>query len=77
MVKSFKDRVLESGVEFTDEEFTEDLDVIKLQIKRSIARNLWGDQEAHRVGATGDVQLQNALALFNTHAMLIPENMDQ
>ncbi len=77
MVKSFKDRVSESGVEFTDEEFTEDLDIIKLQIKRSIARNLWGDQEAHRVGATGDVQLQNALALFNTHAMLIPENMDQ
>ncbi|MBT5875984.1 MAG: S41 family peptidase [Candidatus Latescibacteria bacterium] len=77
MVSGFRAQAQDSGIEFTSEDFDVDMDVTKLQLKRSIARNLWGDEEAHRVAADGDIQLQNALALFTTHAMLLTEDLDQ
>ena len=71
MVDAFKAQVRDSGISFTEEEFETDRDVIMLQLKRSIARNLWDDEKANKVGSIGDVQLQNALLLFNTHDMLV------
>ncbi len=73
MLQAFKDQVLSSGLSFTDEEFDSDLDVIELQLKRSLARNIWGDEEASRVAAAGDVQLQQARKLFDSHGMLVQQ----
>ena len=71
MMEAFKAQVRESGITFSDDEFSADLDVIELQLKRALARNLWGDEEASRVAAAGDEQLQQALRLFNSHEMLV------
>lgn len=71
MVEAFKAQVRDSGITFTEEEFNTDLDVVKLQLKRSIARNLWGDEQANKVASIGDVPLQNALQLFESHEMLV------
>ena len=71
MMEAFKAQVRESGISFSDDEFSADLDVIELQLKRALARNLWGDEEASRVAAAGDEQLQRALRLFNSHEMLV------
>lgn len=71
MLEAFKAQVRGSGLSFTEEEFNEDLDVIELQLKRSLARNLWGDEEASRVAAAGDEQLQQARQLFYSHEMLV------
>ncbi len=71
MVEAFKKQISDSGISFSQEEFDTDLDVVKLQLKRSVARNMWGDEEAGKVGASGDVQLQKALLLFNTHEILV------
>ncbi|MCY4545685.1 MAG: S41 family peptidase [Gemmatimonadetes bacterium] len=71
MLEAFKAQVRESGISFSDDEFSADLDVIELQLKRALARNLWGDEEASRVAAAGDEQLQRALRLFNSHEMLV------
>ncbi len=71
MFEAFKTQVRESGITFTEEEFATDHDVVGIQLKRSLARNLWGDEEASRVAAAGDEQLQQALLLFNSHEMLV------
>ena len=71
MLEAFKAQVRDSGLSFTEEEFNADLDVIELQLKRSLARNLWGDEEASRVAAAGDEQLQQARQLFHSHEMLV------
>ena len=71
MLEAFKAQVRDSGMSFTEEEFNADLDVIELQLKRSLARNLWGDEEASRVAAAGDEQLQQARQLFHSHEMLV------
>ncbi len=73
MLEAFKAQVRDSGLSFTDDEFNEDLDVIELQLKRSLARNLWGDEEASRVAASGDEQLQQAMQLFYSHEMLVQQ----
>lgn len=73
MLAAFKAQVRDSGLSFTEEEFNDDLDVIELQLKRSLARNLWGDEEASRVAAAGDEQLQQARQLFYTHEMLVQQ----
>ena len=70
-IKSFRAQVKKQGIVFTDQEFSEDLDVVKNQLKRSIARNLWGDEDANRVAAENDIQLQKAKALFNSHEILL------
>lgn len=70
-IKSFRTQVKKQGIVFTDQEFSEDLDVVKNQLKRSIARNLWGDEDANRVAAENDIQLQKAKALFNSHEILL------
>ena len=56
-----------------EKDFDADLDVIELQLKRSLARNLWGDDEASRIAASGDTQIQQVLDLFQTHTMLMPK----
>lgn len=71
MLKNFKTQIKKQGIVFTDQEFSDDVDVIKLQIKRSIARNLWSDEQANRVAAEGDIQLQQAIQLFDAHTMLV------
>ncbi len=71
MLEAFKVQVRDSGMSFSDEEFNEDLDIVELQLKRALARNLWGDEEANRVAAAGDEQLQQALQLFDSHEMLV------
>ena len=71
MLEAFKTQVRESGISFSDDEFSADLDVIELQLKRALARNLWGDKDAGRVAAAGDEPLQRALRLFNSHEMLV------
>lgn len=73
MLEAFKVQVRDSGISFSDEEFNDDRDVIELQLKRSLARNLWGDEEASRVAAAGDEQLQKALQLFYSHEMLVQQ----
>lgn len=73
MLEAFKVQVRDSGISFTDEEFNDDRDVIELQLKRSLARNLWGDEEASRVAAAGDEQLQQARQLFYSHEMLVQQ----
>jgi len=73
MLEAFKAQVRDSGLSFTEDEFNEDLDVIELQLKRSLARNLWGDEEASRVAAAGDNQLQQARQLFYSHEMLVQQ----
>ncbi len=73
MLEAFKTQVRDSGITFAEEEFATDLDVIELQLKRSLARNLWGDEEASRVTAAGDDQLQQALQLFHSHEMLVQQ----
>ncbi len=73
MLEAFKAQVRDSGLSFTEDEFNEDLDVIELQLKRSLARNLWGDEEASRVAAAGDDQLQQARQLFYSHEMLVQQ----
>ena len=73
MLVAFKAQVRDSGLSFTEDEFNEDLDVIELQLKRSLARNLWGDEEASRVAASGDEQLQQALQLFYSHELLVQQ----
>ena len=73
MLEAFKAQVRDSGISFSDEEFNNDLDVIELQLKRAVARNLWGDEEASRVAAAGDEQLQQALQLFYSHEMLVQQ----
>lgn len=71
MLEAFKVQVRDSGISFSDEEFNDDRDVIENQLKRSLARNLWGDEEASRVAAAGDDQLQRARQLFYSHEMLV------
>lgn len=71
MLAAFKIQVRDSGISFSDEEFNDDRDVVELQLKRSLARNLWGDEEASRVAAAGDKQLQQARQLFYSHEMLV------
>ncbi len=73
MLEAFKVQVRDSGISFSDEEFNHDRDVIELQLKRSLARNLWGDEEASRVAAAGDEQLQQARQLFYSHEMLVQQ----
>ena len=73
MLEAFKVQVRDSGISFSDEEFNDDRDVIELQLKRSLARNLWGDEEASRVAAAGDEQLQQARQLFYSHEMLVQQ----
>ena len=73
MLEAFRVQVRSSGVSFSEGEFNDDLDVIELQLKRALARNLWGDEEASRVAAAGDEQLQQALLLFNAHEMLVQQ----
>ena len=73
MLEAFKVQVRDSGKSFSDEEFNHDRDVIELQLKRSLARNLWGDEEASRVAAAGDEQLQQARQLFYSHEMLVQQ----
>ncbi len=73
MLEAFKAQVRDSGIAFADEEFNADRDVIELQLKRSLARNLWGDEEASRVAAAGDEQLQQARQLFYSHEMLVQQ----
>ena len=73
MLAAFKAQVRDSGLSFTEEEFNDDLDVVELQLKRSLARNLWGDEEASRVAAAGDEQLQQARQLFYSHEMLVQQ----
>ncbi len=73
MLEAFKVQVRDSGISFADEEFNHDRDVIELQLKRSLARNLWGDEEASRVAAAGDEQLQQARQLFYSHEMLVQQ----
>lgn len=74
-IKSFRSQVKKQGIVFTDQDFSEDLDVVKNQLKRSIARNLWGDEDANRVAAEDDIQLQKAKLLFNTHEILVNNRM--
>ncbi len=71
MLESFKSQVRESGKAFSDEDFNADQDAVEIQLKRALARNLWGDEEASRVAAAGDEQLQQALRLFYSHEMLV------
>lgn len=71
MLEAFKTQVRASGKSFSDDDFSADLDAIGLQLKRALARNLWGDEEASRVAAAGDEQLQQALGLFYSHEMLV------
>lgn len=71
MLEAFKTQVRASGKSFSDDDFSTDLDAIGLQLKRALARNLWGDEEASRVAAAGDEQLQQALGLFYSHEMLV------
>ena len=73
MFEAFKNQVRDSGIKFTEEEFATDQDVVGLYLKRSLARNLWGDEEANRISAAGDEQLQEAILLFNSHELLVPQ----
>ena len=73
MLETFKTQVRKSGIDFMEKDFDADLDVIELQLKRSLARNLWGDDEASRIAASGDTQIQQVLDLFQTHTMLMPK----
>lgn len=73
MLEAFKTQVRASGKSFSDDDFNADTDAIGLQLKRALARNLWGDEEASRVAAAGDEQLQQALGLFYSHEMLVQQ----
>lgn len=76
MIEAFKAQIRDQGIEFTEEEFNADLDIVKLQIKRSIARNLWGDEEAFRVAAQGDLQLQQTAKLFEAYEVYLTQNRE-
>ncbi|MBI4553791.1 MAG: S41 family peptidase [Candidatus Latescibacteria bacterium] len=71
MLKGFKDQMKKQGVTFTENDFQADADYVKLQLKRAIASNLWGEEEGYKVAVRGDVQLQEGLKLFTTHSLLV------
>jgi len=64
MIDDFQKLVKEKGIEWNDEEFLKDTKYIKINIKSSIARCEWGENEATQVLLPLVKQVQKALKLF-------------
>lgn len=64
LVNQFRQFIKQSEIQIEEDEFTRDLDYIKLLIKSEIARNLWDSGKYYEVFVRGDLQVQEAMKLF-------------
>jgi carboxyl-terminal processing protease len=64
VVEDFRDFVKKAKIEFTDQDFEENLPQIKVQIRQEIFNAIWGSEEGYKVAAANDPQIQKALELI-------------
>jgi carboxyl-terminal processing protease len=55
----------ESGVAYTEPDLQENLEWIRLRIKKEVITSLFGRDEGHRVAVSGDPQVQRAIELMD------------
>jgi carboxyl-terminal processing protease len=64
VLEDFKDFVKKAKIEFTDQDFEDNLPQIKVQIRQEIFNAIWGSEEGYKVAAANDPQIQKALELI-------------
>jgi carboxyl-terminal processing protease len=72
VLEEFKKFILDKGVEFTEEQWEkqENIDYIKLGIKREVFRNLYGTKGAYQATLTEDEEVQRVLEMFSQTSSL-------
>jgi carboxyl-terminal processing protease len=63
LMTRFKDFLATNEFEYTDEEFEEGRDFVKIMLRSEIARKVWGDNAAYAVSMEGDSQLRKIIEL--------------
>lgn len=64
VVEDLKDFVKKAKIEFTEQDFQDNLPQIKVQIRQEIFNAIWGSEEGYKVAAANDPQIQKALELI-------------
>lgn len=64
VVEDLKDFVKKAQIEFTEQDFQDNLPQIKVQIRQEIFNAIWGSEEGYKVAAANDPQIQKALELI-------------
>ena len=75
VLEGFRRYLIEQEVEFEDQEFTEDADVLANHIQRRIYLELFGDREGYRISLDIDRQVQRALDLLPRARILIQKSL--
>jgi carboxyl-terminal processing protease len=64
VLQEFKDLLKKDKVEFTDQEFQDNLPQIKNQIKQEVFSAIWGSEEGYKVAANNDPQVLKGLEIM-------------
>jgi len=64
VLQEFKDLLKRDKIEFTDQEFQENLPQIKNQIKQEVFSAIWGSEEGYKVAANNDPQVLKGLEIM-------------
>lgn len=64
VIQDFKKFIKDKKIDFNENDFTADLDYIKLILKSELARNVWDSKHYYEIRMIGDKQVQEALKLF-------------
>ena len=75
VLEGFRRYLREEEMEFEDEEFTEEADVLANHIQRRIYLELFGDREGYRISLDIDRQVQRALDLLPRARSLIQKSL--
>jgi hypothetical protein len=70
ILAEFRRMVKKKGKKINEGDFQKDLPYIKSQIKREIARQIWGNEAYHYVRVDNDNQVQEAIMLFDRAARI-------
>jgi carboxyl-terminal processing protease len=66
MLEELKEDATAEGITFNEEQFNKSKDLISLQLKALIARDLWSMNEYYRIMDAENESLQKAIQLLNT-----------
>jgi carboxyl-terminal processing protease len=64
LLKEFAVYLLEHGIEFTEEEYTESKPAIRSRLRQEIFTNLWGLKEGYRIRVVDDTLVQEAVKML-------------
>jgi len=74
MLEGLKSTASKKGITYNSDNFSRDLEYLKIFIKSQIARDIWGNEGSYAVFVSTDEQVKKAASLFDEAAKLMKSN---